>query len=87
MMEIIYVVLAVIALFITVILLRAINFKPTQQLNIQKEDIFFDKKVVIENLCSLIRCKTVSNKDKSKEDKQEFVKLKNLITFLCTCIL
>ena len=82
MMEIIYVVLAVIALFITVILLRAINFKPTQQLNIQKEDIFFDKKVVIENLCSLIRCKTVSNKDKSKEDKQEFVKLKNLITTL-----
>ncbi len=82
MIEILFLLIAVIAVFITVILLRAIAFRPTEQLNIKDEDVIFDKDKVVENLCEFIKCKTVSYKDKNLQNNLEFTKLKNLLYVL-----
>lgn len=68
-------ILALIVLFFAIIIIRALNFKPYD--SPEKDDtlVDFDENVAIENLRELIRCKTVSNADKSIEDPVEFEKL------------
>lgn len=75
-MEIIlYVLLAVIALLIAIILIRTINFKPKAGAKVFTEEISFDGDKAVENLRELVRCKTVSFTDSSLEDDGEFQKL------------
>ncbi|MBE6809479.1 MAG: M20/M25/M40 family metallo-hydrolase [Ruminococcaceae bacterium] len=78
-MWILYLVLAVILLFLAVILIRTLCFKPTSQPKILNDEIFFDKEQSISALQQLIRCKTVSYYDSSLEDDAEFEKLIKLL--------
>lgn len=81
--DIILILLAVVLLlFITVIVIRAINFKPINQIQNDEEVFDFDGDKAVENLAELIKCKTVSYKDKSLEDKAEFDKLINKLPTL-----
>ena len=66
---------AAILIFLTVILIRALCFKPKAQPTVFAEDEKFDGDKAIENLCELVRCKTVSYRDHSLEDDAEFQKL------------
>lgn len=74
-----YAILAVILLFLIVIIARTLNFKPQSSIKINEEIIEFDNDKAIENLRELIRCKTVSYKDKDLEDDAEFEKLINML--------
>ena len=78
-MWILYLVLAVILLFLAVILIRTLCFKPTSQPKILNDEIIFDKEQSISALQQLIRCKTVSYYDSSLEDDAEFEKLIKLL--------
>ena len=81
--DIILILLAVVLiLFIAVIVIRAINFKPINQIQNDEEVFDFDGDKAVENLAELIKCKTVSYKDKSLEDKAEFDKLINKLPTL-----
>ena len=83
MVEIILISLAVIVtLFIAIIVIRAINFKPNLQIENEVEVFDFDGDRAVENLAELIKCKTISYKDKSLEDKVEFEKLINKLPTL-----
>lgn len=74
--------IAVIIIFIAVIIIRALAFKPKEQPRIDDEVIDFDKERAAENLCELVRCKTVSYRDPSLEDDTEFEKLIALLPSL-----
>ena len=67
--------LALLLIFIAVITVRAINFKPKKAVQESNEEISFNKEKAINALQTLVRFKTVSYHDKSKEDDNEFNKL------------
>ncbi len=72
-MDIALIILAVLLLlFIGVILVRTLNFKPKNTVKADDEEITFDKEKAVSSLQTLIRFKTVSYYDKEKEDEKEF---------------
>lgn len=81
-MTVLYIILTVLVLFLLVILIRTINFKPKAQPPISEEKIEFDTQKSIFALQQLIRCKTVSYYDKSLEDDSEFEKLISILPTL-----
>ena len=74
-----YIILGIIVLFIAVLLIRTAAFKPVPQPEKEFEEISFDNKKAQENLASLVRCRTVSFDDHSKEDNAEFEKLVRML--------
>ncbi len=66
---------AALVIFIAVIILRAMAFKPKAQPKMLKNIESFDSERAVENLCRLVRCKTVSYRDSSLEEDAEFEKL------------
>ena len=73
---------ALLAIFIAVILIRGLAFKPKESASASAEDEPFDHDGAVEALRSLIRCKTVSYRDGSLEDDAEFEKLVSLLPTL-----
>lgn len=78
-MWILYTLLALIALFLLVIVVRALLFKPKPEPVIEAEDVFFDRDGAVRSLAALVRCRTVSFDDHEKEDDTEFEKLTELL--------
>ena len=68
-------IVAVIVIFLAVILIRALAFKPGAQPSVDETPVEFDKERATEALRTLVRCKTVSYRDSSLEDDAEFEKL------------
>ena len=73
---------AAIVIFLAVIIIRAAGFTPKAQPVIDEEKIEFDSERAANNLCELVRCKTVSYRDPSLEDNTEFEKLISLLPTL-----
>ena len=73
---------ALAVIFLAVIFIRAIRFKPKPQKNTDTTPISVDEQAAIDALCELIRCKTVSYYDHSLEDDAEFERLVSLIPSL-----
>ena len=74
-MIVLLVILGLAALLLAVILLRTLAFKPKAEENTAFEEIAFDGDAAIKALGELVKCRTVSNADKSLEDDGEFEKL------------
>ena len=77
-----YVILALIvliALLLIVLVVRALGFKPAQEAPAEVKEEKFDKEKAVRDLQALIRCKTVSYRDKSLEDDAEFKKFEALL--------
>ena len=70
---------AVLLLFLAVIIIRTLNFKPKVGARVSDEEITFDRDSAIERLRALVRCKTVSYAESSLEDDAEFDKLINML--------
>ncbi|MBE6998146.1 MAG: M20/M25/M40 family metallo-hydrolase [Ruminococcaceae bacterium] len=77
-----YIVLALIVVFLAVIVIRALRFRPRQAPQREPEAVEFDKDAAINALAALVRCKTVSSEDASKEDDAEFEKLVGMLPAL-----
>ncbi len=78
----IYILLAVVAVFVAVVVMRTIMFKPYATKEHKAVEIDFDGDKAVEALRELVRCKTISYNDSSKEDDKEFQKLVDLIPVL-----
>ncbi|MBR2335275.1 MAG: M20/M25/M40 family metallo-hydrolase [Clostridia bacterium] len=63
---------AALVVFIAVILIRGAAFKPKAQPEVLPGEEVFDKEKSIENLRALIKFKTISHRDSSLEDNDEF---------------
>lgn len=68
--------------FVAVLLLRAARFTPKEQPKISENAEHVDTDRAVDALCALVRCKTVSYTDHSKEDDAEFEKLISLLPTL-----
>ncbi|MBQ9086200.1 MAG: M20/M25/M40 family metallo-hydrolase [Clostridia bacterium] len=62
-------------IFVAVMILRAAMFKPTKHPRIADRVEAFDQERTVENLRTLVRFKTVSYRDKNREDDREFDEL------------
>ena len=72
-----YIILGLIIVFFAVIFIKTAMFKKKPYIEVFNNVEEFDKNKVIENLRTLVRFKTVSYRDKSKEDDNEFEGLIN----------
>ncbi len=66
---------ALILIFIAVIIIRTLRFKPQSVEAPLKNEEVIDKEKIVENLRTLVRFKTISYRDSSLEDDAEFEKL------------
>ena len=74
-----YIILGIVAVFLAVVLIRTLAFKPKAQPAISNEAVSFDTDAAVDALAQLVRCKTVSYNDKQLEDDGEFDKLISLL--------
>ncbi len=74
-MIVLYIILAVLVLLLAVVLLRTAAFRPKAEAFRTYAPVEFDREAAVTNLQRLIRCRTVSYTDASKEDPAEFEKL------------
>ena len=77
-----YLILGIVLIFLTVVTLRTIRFKPKPQPALSDETITFDKDAAVDALAQLVRCKTISYNDPTLEDDREFEKLISLLPSL-----
>lgn len=75
-------IMLVLLIFLAVILIRALAFKPKPQPPVDDAPVSFDADRAAEALRTLVRCKTVSYRDPSLEDNAEFEKLVNSLPSL-----
>ncbi len=78
-MLIVWIVLGLLALFLAVILIRTAMFRPAPEPQADPSPMDYDAQKAIDDLQAMIRCKTVSDKDRSKEDEAEFAKFVELL--------
>jgi len=76
-MIVFYIIGVLLLTLIIVLVVRAIMFKPVKQDIIKDKEVSFDKEAAIYALSELVKCKTVSDVDHTKEDDKEFEKLIN----------
>ena len=74
-----YIVLFLLAAFVTVVAIRTARFTPKTQPELTREEFKFDKDAAVDALAQLVRCKTISYNDPSLEDDAEFRKLISLL--------
>ena len=77
-----YIILGVFLLFLAVILIRAMLYKPKAQPAVSHEAVEFDREAAITALQKIVQCKTVSSNDPAQEDDAEFEKLISLLPSL-----
>ena len=75
MIAAVIIILAIAAVFLAVILIRAALFVPKDRPQSSAEAVEFDREAAQAALAALVRCKTVSYADHSLEDDGEFEKL------------
>lgn len=73
-------ILFVFIVFLAVVLIRAVAFKPLEGVSGKKEIPEIDKDKVVGDLADMIRCKTVSDINDELVDINEFKKFRNLLT-------
>ena len=74
-----WIILIALIAFLAVLFIRAAAFKPKPEEAADPAPETLDEKKAISHLQSLIRCKTVSYRDKTLEDDAEFEKLEKLL--------
>ena len=77
-----WLILAILALIAAFVLVRTILFKPEKIAVEEKIPVEFDKDAAVASLQELVRCKTVSYRDASLEDNEEFEKFIALLPAL-----
>ena len=69
---ILYAVLGIIALLLGIAIIRAILFVPKKEENIEIESLEVDVDKAANDLSEMIKCKTISHRDRSLENDEEF---------------
>ena len=78
-MIVLWIVLALLVLFLAVLLIRTAMFRPAQEAANVPEPAEFDREGAVTALQALVRCRTVSRYDHAEEDDAEFEKLLALL--------
>jgi carboxypeptidase PM20D1 len=73
------IIVIIILAFLAVIFIRAMLFKPEKTEGIEKEQISVNNSKIIDDMSAMIRCKTVSYRDESLIDREEFREFEELL--------
>ena len=74
-MFVLWLILAALAVLVAVVLVRTVRFTPGPAPAVPAGEETIDRDKAVENLRTLVRCRTVSNTDRALEDEAEFEKL------------
>ena len=74
-----YIIIGLVAVFLAVLVLRALTFNPKAQTGVAADEITFDKAAAVSALQQMVRCRTISYNDSSLEDNNEFQKFIDLL--------
>ena len=78
-MKFLLIIPALLIVFIAIILIRTLAFKPKAGPNVVEAEETLDRELIVSRLCALVKCKTVSYRDTSLEDNREFEKLIDML--------
>ncbi len=78
-MWILWIILALIVLWLAVVLVRAAMYKPKPELIPSEKKVELNEGRIVSDMQELIRCKTVSYNDDEMIDKEEFKKFQDLL--------
>jgi len=70
---------ALVVIFVAVLLIRTLRFTPAPQQEVEIPPITLNEEKIVTDMVDMIRCKTVSNRDASLVDWNEFTKFQNLL--------
>ena len=73
------IILTVLAVFIIVILVRTIRFQPKTEVPAEETPVTVNREKIVEDMVDMIRCRTVSNREESLVDRNEFTKFHKLL--------
>jgi len=73
------IILAIVLVFLAVLILRALAFKPKAQAAVNPQPLEYDKDAAVSALQQLVRCRTISYNDPSLEDESQFQALIDLL--------
>lgn len=66
--------LALLTIFLAVIIIRTLRFRPAVQPAEQADEITLPQDKIVDDMAEMLRCKTVSNRDEALVDRAEFEK-------------
>lgn len=78
-MLIVWIILAIVILFLAVLFVRAALFVPKEEVKASGRVLSLDEERIVKDMVEMIRCKTVSYNDDSLIDKAEFKKFQDLL--------
>ncbi len=79
MMIVLWIILALVVIWVAVILVRAAMFNPRPEMTPSEEKIELEEEKIVSDMQQMIRCKTISYYDDSLIDKAEFKKFQDLL--------
>lgn len=74
-----WIILAAVILFVLVLVVRTWQFRPQEEKTVEIEKIPVDEEKIVNDMVSMIQCKTISYKDESLTDWKEFEKFQRLL--------
>lgn len=75
----IYIILLLILLWVAVLFVRALNFKPYPEPEMVEEQVNLQEEKIVKDMSDMIKCRTVSYTDESLIDRAEFEKFQKLL--------
>lgn len=72
-------VLVLLVVFVAILLVRTLLFVPKELPPVQQDTITVDREKIVNDMISMIRCKTVSNRDDALVDWGEYTKFQELL--------
>ena len=76
---VLYLILILLVLFLAVLVIRAVSFKPKEEPEASGEPLTLDSEKIVRDMVEMIRCKTISYNDASLIDQEEFARFQNLL--------
>ena len=64
---------------VLIVVVRTLLFVPQKQEVVRVDPITLNEEKIVEDMVEMIRCKTISDRDENKIDRQEFFKFEELL--------
>lgn len=74
-----WIILGAVLIFILVLVVRTLQFKPHEQEAVKIEEVAVNEEKIVNDMVAMIQCKTVSHMDESLTDWKEFEKFQALL--------
>ena len=70
---------ALVAVFLAVVLIRTVRFTPPFEEEVPAAPVTLNEEKIVDDMCAMIRCKTVSHRDETLVDWDEFTRFQDLL--------